>query len=97
MSRLEARDGEGHQKHEGRTVVARNYLPQARCLPGHWRSRTAVGSPFSTTSRTASIGSEPFDVVGPDELDLTRRQFHLMATIYDLLELATAVKPWLWT
>ena len=39
--------------------------------------------------------NEPFDMVEPGDLDLTRRQFHLLATIYDLLELATALKPWL--
>ena len=39
--------------------------------------------------------SEPFNVLRPADLDIEPREFHHMAVIYDILELATAVKPWL--
>jgi glycosyltransferase involved in cell wall biosynthesis len=38
---------------------------------------------------------EPFDVLTPADVGLDRTEFHRMAAIYDLLELATAIKPWL--
>jgi glycosyltransferase involved in cell wall biosynthesis len=80
------------------TVVARNYLPQARVLAQSLAEQD--GGRLSVlildnVEAGADRRNEPFDVIDPGELDLTRRQFHLMATIYDLLELATAVKPWL--
>jgi glycosyltransferase involved in cell wall biosynthesis len=80
------------------TVVARNYLPQARVLAQslaeHDGGRLTVLI-LDNVEDCIDRRNEPFDVVDPSDLDLTRRQFHLMATIYDLLELATAVKPWL--
>ncbi len=80
------------------TVVARNYLPQARVLAQSLAEQD--GGRLTVLILDDVEGSvdrrnEPFDVVDPCELELTGRQFHLMATIYDLLELATAVKPWL--
>lgn len=42
----------------------------------------------------AARGGEPFDIVSPFEIGLDRDEFHRMAMIYNVLELATAVKPW---
>ncbi|MGH2758431.1 MAG: glycosyltransferase [Actinomycetota bacterium] len=45
---------------------------------------------------TPALGQrEAFDVLTPQDIGIDRREFHRMAAIYDLLELATAVKPWL--
>ncbi len=81
-----------------RTVVARNHLPQARVLAQSLADQD--GGRLTVLILDDVEGSvdrrdEPFDVVDPGELDLAVRQFHLMATIHHLLELATAVKPWL--
>jgi glycosyltransferase involved in cell wall biosynthesis len=38
---------------------------------------------------------EPFEILRPDDLDISPSEFHNMTVIYDVLELATAVKPWL--
>ena len=43
---------------------------------------------------TVDDRNEPFSVLRPGDLDIAPREFHHMATIYDVLELATAVKPW---
>ncbi|HEV2309698.1 MAG TPA: FkbM family methyltransferase, partial [Acidimicrobiia bacterium] len=81
------------------TIIARNYLPHARVL-----ARTLTGN--NPTERLVVLvidderhevdgAREPFDVLRPGDLPLAPREFHRMATIYDLLELSTAVKPWL--
>ena len=44
---------------------------------------------------TYEFESEPFRVVTPYDIGLARREFHRMAMIYGVTELATAVKPWL--
>ena len=38
---------------------------------------------------------EPFDVLRPNDIGLDVDEFHRLAAIYDVMELATAVKPWL--
>jgi glycosyltransferase involved in cell wall biosynthesis len=80
------------------TVIARNYLPYARVLAHSIADHD--GGQLSVLILDDFDGhvdrrDEPFEVVHPEELDLTRREFHLMATIYDVVELATALKPWL--
>ena len=81
------------------TVVARNYLAYARVLGQSLRD---VGDDLHLSvlvlddvNREVDDTAEPFDVLRPSDLDISPGQFHHMAVIYDLLELATAVKPWL--
>jgi glycosyltransferase involved in cell wall biosynthesis len=80
------------------TIVARNYLPHARVLAWslarHGDQRLSV-LVIDDVEKQVDPSTEPFEVVHPDDLDLSTRQFHLMATIYDVMELSTAMKPWL--
>jgi glycosyltransferase involved in cell wall biosynthesis len=77
--------------------VAANYAAQARVLansfteqhPGH-RLQVLV---IDDREGRLSSESEPFDVLRPADLPMSERQFHDMAAIYDVMELATAVKP----
>lgn len=82
------------------TIIARNYWAHARVLARslhdhHPDSRLSVLviDVDEPTLQTAS--RELFDVVGPEDIGIDRRELHRMAAIYDLLELATALKPWL--
>jgi glycosyltransferase involved in cell wall biosynthesis len=80
-------------------VVARNYLAQARVLARSLH-RSDPDTPMSLLLLDDLDGEvdpalEPFEIVRPEDLDLDRRELHAMAMIYDLVELATAVKPWL--
>ncbi len=81
------------------TVVARNYLAYARVLA---RSLRAVDDDsqlsvlvLDDVDGVVAGDDEPFEVLHPDDLDISPREFRHMAVIYDVLELATAVKPWL--
>jgi glycosyltransferase involved in cell wall biosynthesis len=79
------------------TIIAKNYVGQARVLaqtfaeqhPGS-RLTTLVLDDFDGYLDPAT---EPFDVLSPADLDLP--EFERMASSYDVLELSTAVKPWL--
>jgi glycosyltransferase involved in cell wall biosynthesis/SAM-dependent methyltransferase len=79
------------------TVIAKNYVAHARVLarsyaehhPGH-RLQVLVIDDFDGYIEPAD---EPFDVVTPGELEIAG--FERMAVLYDVLELSTAVKPWL--
>ena len=62
--------------------------------------RSATTAPISVlvlddVDETVDEREELFEVVRPADLDIEPREFHHMATIYNVLELATAVKPWL--
>jgi SAM-dependent methyltransferase/glycosyltransferase involved in cell wall biosynthesis len=77
------------------TIVARNYLPQARVLA---RSYAQFNSdePSSVLliddpEQTIHEASEPFEVIRPEQVGFER--FEGMAAMYDVTELATAVKP----
>jgi glycosyltransferase involved in cell wall biosynthesis len=81
------------------TVVARNYLAYARVLA---RSLEVLddGSQLSVLVLDDVEGAvvesdEPFAVLRLPDLDISARELHNMTVIYDVLELATAVKPWL--
>ncbi len=102
------------------TIVARNYLPQARVLAGSlglchpgcklWvlvldgATSLQAGSSWYT-ARNGDDGSaptgepfgtgEPFETLSPYDIGLDPSEFHRMAAIYEVLELATAIKPWL--
>jgi hypothetical protein len=77
------------------TIIARNYLAQARVLadsfsahhPGSRLTALVLDDP------DAAIGpGEPFDVVRPGDV-IPQAEFNRMATMYTVVELATAVKP----
>jgi glycosyltransferase involved in cell wall biosynthesis/SAM-dependent methyltransferase len=78
------------------TIIARNYLAQARVLAESYLEHHP-GSRFFTLIIDAPgpPGKEPFEPLGPGDIELEQREFHRMAGIYDVMELATAVKPWL--
>ena len=40
------------------------------------------------------FGDEPFEVISPFDIGIERDEFLRMATMYDVTELATAIKPW---
>ena len=77
------------------TIIARNYLAQARVLATSF-SQHHPGSRLSVLildDVEGAIGlEEPFDVVRPADI-LDRAEFNRMATMYTVVELATAVKP----
>jgi len=81
------------------TVVARNYLAYARVLAQslHDVYGDADISVLVLDDEDGFVDEarEPFKVLRPADLDIEPREFHHMAVIYDILELATAVKPWL--
>jgi glycosyltransferase involved in cell wall biosynthesis len=79
------------------TIIARNYLPHARVLaesllehhPDGRLTTLVIDLPEGETVH------ESFDVLTPYEIGLDRPEVHRMAMIYDLMEFATAVKPFL--
>jgi GT2 family glycosyltransferase len=80
------------------TVIARNYLAHARVLASSL-TRHNPGARlhvFILDDPDRRIQAEPsFEIIRVDELPFKpRSDFHTMAAIYDVTELATAVKPW---
>lgn len=79
------------------TIVARNYLAYARVLAESFRAHHPDGqcTVLLIDDRTLEVddATEPFQVIRPEDLSLDR--FEGMAAMYDITELATAVKPWL--
>ncbi len=77
------------------TIVARNYLPRARLLARSFLAHHPNGR--MTVLVTDADGSERsdglFEVLTLDHLPLSRRDVNRMAFMYDVTELATAVKP----
>lgn len=80
------------------TIVAKNYLPYARVLAESFLEHHPDGT-FTTMVIEPLDGldasNEPFELVGPYDIGIDRREYHRMALIYDVKELATAMKPWL--
>lgn len=79
------------------TIIARNYLAHARVLARSFAAHHSHGQ-FTALVIDADAdylrgASEDFEILGPAEIGLTRDELHRMATIYDVMELATAVKP----
>lgn len=79
------------------TIVARNYLAQARVLARsfadhHLGERLQV-LVIDDVAGDCCHRDEPFDVLGPADLVLGLRDMHEMALYYDVMELATALKP----
>jgi glycosyltransferase involved in cell wall biosynthesis len=80
------------------TIIARNYLPYARVLAASL-TRHNPGARLQVVmldDPDRSVASErTLDVIQADDLPFVpRSDFHVMAAIYDVTELATAVKPW---
>ncbi|MHB1598205.1 MAG: glycosyltransferase [Acidimicrobiales bacterium] len=81
------------------TIIARNYLPAARVLavsfarhhPGSTLAVLLVDDP----ERTIDGATEPFGVLHLDEIGIEPDELAKMVAIYDILEISTAVKPWL--
>jgi nucleoside-diphosphate-sugar epimerase len=81
------------------TIIARNYLAQARVLAEsflehHPDDNFSVLVIDDARSPVSPIG-EPFEVLRPADIGLEQSEFHRMAAMYNVLELSTAVKPWL--
>ncbi|MGA2283487.1 MAG: glycosyltransferase [Candidatus Dormibacteria bacterium] len=81
------------------TIIARNYLPFARVLATSFLEHNPGGRVavlvIDDVDGDVDPRDEPFEVVRPDEIGLEAGEFHRMAMIYDLVELATSLKPWL--
>ena len=81
------------------TIVASNYLAHARVLAHSFRqhhpgSRFAILLIDEADGDTAASGDE-VEVVRLSEINLDSAEEYRMRMIYDVRELATAVKPWL--
>jgi glycosyltransferase involved in cell wall biosynthesis len=80
------------------TIIARNYLPQARVLAESFREHHPDGT-FTVLviddTGAEDRSSEPFVVLSPYEIKIDRAEVNRMAFIYDIKEFATALKPWL--
>ena len=79
------------------TIIAKNYVAHARVLALSYREHNPQSS-FSVLVVDDFEGyidpaKEPFEVLTPAQVGV--EDFELMAGIYDVLELSTAVKPWL--
>ncbi|MBA2616481.1 MAG: FkbM family methyltransferase, partial [Actinobacteria bacterium] len=81
------------------TIVARNYLGFARTLADSFAKHHPQGSftvlLLDDLDRTVDDAAERFSVLRLDEIGIDALEQRRMAMIYDVLELATAVKPWL--
>jgi len=79
------------------TIVARNYLAYARVLARSFLTLHPTGECFvlliDDVAGEVTDAGEPFTIVRPQDLSIER--FEGMAAMYDVTELATAVKPWL--
>jgi glycosyltransferase involved in cell wall biosynthesis/SAM-dependent methyltransferase len=78
------------------TIVARNYLPHARVV-AHTFLEHNPGGRFTVLlidDRDRATSSDgPFEILHLDELITDPAELHLLAMYYDVMELATAVKP----
>lgn len=79
------------------TIVAKNYVAHARVLARSFREHHPDGRFWTLVlddfAGVIDPADEPFEVITPFEIGLD--EFLVMAGTYDVLELSTAVKPWL--
>ena len=79
------------------SIIAKNYVAHARVLAEsfleHHPEQTCYVLLIDDTEGYIEAASEPFELVTPAQLDID--DYEHMAAIYDVLELSTAVKPWL--
>jgi glycosyltransferase involved in cell wall biosynthesis len=81
------------------TIVAHNYLPLARVvarsfLNHHPDARFVVGV-IDRPLEARALTGECFEVMPITDIDFGSEGFELMATIYDVTEFATSIKPFL--
>lgn len=80
------------------TVVARNYLAHARVLARSFASQhpdvPITVLLLDDDGWTVSDDAEPFDIVRPEHV-VAEASLRHMLVMYDVVELATALKPWL--
>jgi glycosyltransferase involved in cell wall biosynthesis len=79
------------------TIIARNYLPAARVLANSFREHHPDGnfSVLVVDDPDHTITDEPFQVLHLEDLGIEHDEALRMAAIYDVMELCTALKPWL--
>ena len=81
------------------TIIARNYLPAARVLAKsflrHHPDATFAALVVDDVNRDVDPAVEPFGVLRLDDIGIEHDEALRMAAIYDVMELCTAVKPWL--
>ncbi len=81
------------------TIVARNSLAHTRVLAESFRSLhpdgRMVALVFDDLRRDVDPDAEPFEVYRFDDLRVDLSEFHRTAVIYDVMEFATLLKPWL--
>jgi glycosyltransferase involved in cell wall biosynthesis/SAM-dependent methyltransferase len=79
------------------TIIAKNYIAHARVLAQSFKEHHPDGTchvlVIDDTEGYIDPSSEPFELVSPAHLGI--ENYEHMAAIYDVLELSTAVKPWL--
>src|SRR5919201_991058 len=78
------------------TIIAGNYLAHARVLAASFGERHP-GSTFSVLviDGDDEAGAEGAEMLRPADIGIEEPEYRRMAAIYDVTELATAVKPWL--
>lgn len=79
------------------TVIAANYLPRARVLASSFMDHHPEGRVWVLVIDNPDItgAGEEFTVLHPLDIGFERAGYLDLASIYDVMELATAVKPWL--
>src|SRR5215210_1784943 len=79
------------------TIIAKNYIAHARVLAQSYKEHHPEGTchvlVIDETEGYIDASLEPFELVTPAHLGID--DYEHMAAIYDVLELSTAVKPWL--
>jgi hypothetical protein len=79
------------------TIIAKNYVAHARVLAQSYKEHHPEGTchvlVIDDTEGYIDGSSEPFELATPAQLGID--DYEHMAAIYDVLELSTAVKPWL--
>src|ERR1700704_2139170 len=81
------------------TIVARNYLAPARVLAqslvaSNPDARLAVVV-IDAIDDKEDFAQEPFEFISPLDIGIGADEYLRMATMYEVMELATAIKPWL--
>jgi len=79
------------------TIIAKNYVAQARVLAHSFAEHHPTGRCFvliiDEFDGYLDPAAEPFTIITPEQIGCL--EFQEMALRYDVLELSTAVKPWL--
>lgn len=79
------------------TIAARNYLPFTRLLAESFKEHNPDGTVvvLLVDAEPGEIEAEgDFEIATPEDLPLDPEEFRRLALIYDVTELATALKPW---